>query len=104
MVEDINELEKHTLCAQAIGLWGYNSQVLMVIEELSELIFTLCKFERGQKNTAAIADEIADCRIMFKQLMHLTGITEEDITIHEKAKWERIKDRIQQEKDKKHGR
>ena len=52
----------------AINLWGKEAQTLMAFEEMSELQKELCKNARGKENRNAIAEEIADVRIMLDQI------------------------------------
>lgn len=54
--------------------YGVDSQVLIAIEEMSELQKELCKYKRNQNNIPSIAEEIADVRIMLEQIEHLFGI------------------------------
>lgn len=66
--------DRETLCA-ALGKWGADAQTVMVFEEMAELQKALCKHERGADNRDAIAEEIADVRIMLDQmeLLHDCG-------------------------------
>ena len=64
----MDDSEKEQLCAEALRLWGCNAQSLMVIEEAAELILSVCKFYRSQATARDIANEIADNRIMARQL------------------------------------
>lgn len=52
----------------ALDTWGAEAQTLMVFEEMSELQKELCKHARGKYNWSAIAEEIADVRIMLDQM------------------------------------
>jgi len=100
----MDDLEKDRLCMAAIGLWGISAQQSMVVEECSELIFTICKFNRGKKTAAEISEEIADCKIMFYQLMYMLGIPDIEVRAHEDIKWERLKHRIEKAQEEKHNR
>lgn len=66
--------DRDTLCA-ALDKWGADAQTVMVFEEMAELQKALCKHERGADNRDAIAEEIADVRIMLDQmeLLHDCG-------------------------------
>lgn len=96
----VTDSEKDEMCSQASFLWGIQNQIFMVIEELAELTFTICKFDRSQKTAADVAEEIADVRIMSRQLMHMLGITEEDVQKVEAIKWARLGERIEVSKEK----
>lgn len=82
--EDLNELEKWVqwlekagegstadpsgLYTSAIREWGKEAQMLMAIEECSELIQALTKVWRGKHSKNNIEEEIADVEIMIGQL------------------------------------
>lgn len=61
-------LEK--LCEKALLSWGFDPQMDMVIEEMSELTKAILKYRRDPTEIRAkhIAEEIADVKIMLKQL------------------------------------
>lgn len=52
----------------ALEAFGARAQVLMAIEEMSELTKELCKNDRGRENATYIAEEIADVEIMLGQM------------------------------------
>lgn len=47
---------------------GKQSQLIVAMEEMAELIKELSKSIRGQKNPVAISEEMADVEIMLEQL------------------------------------
>ena len=53
---------------KAISTYGQDSQMLMAIEEMSELTKAICKYKRYGDNVNDIAEEIADVTIMLDQL------------------------------------
>ena len=53
---------------RALQTWGGQAQMLMVVEEMSELTKELSKNLRGADNFKALAEEIADVEIMLEQL------------------------------------
>lgn len=59
--------------------YGLESQLNILSEELSELNKEICKYKRFGNNIPAIAEEIADVRIMLEQVEYLFGI---DITVN----------------------
>lgn len=61
---------------QAVDAYGVRTQVMMVIEEMSELTKEICKHFRGRPNIEAMADEIADVTIMLEQLRMLYGLND----------------------------
>lgn len=52
---------------RAIIAWGEDSQMKMLLEEMSELQKEICKSWRGADNVDHIAEEIADVEIMLDQ-------------------------------------
>lgn len=61
---------------EAIRVFGAMNQRRIAIEELSELIKELCKYERYGDNIDHIAEEIADCEIMLQQLVEMFNLYE----------------------------
>jgi len=60
--------------AAAIRKWGEEAQMLMIIEEMSELTKEICKEFRGTPDREATADEIADVTIMLEQAQLIFGV------------------------------
>lgn len=54
--------------AEAVRTYGKQSQLVMAMEEMSELTKELSKNLRGAANAAALAEEIAGVEIMLEQL------------------------------------
>ena len=52
----------------AVAKWGAEKQMIVAMEEMSELTKELCKIIRGKKDLEALAEEIADVTIMLEQL------------------------------------
>lgn len=84
----------------AISAYGKDAQVLMAIEEMSELTKALCKERRvrdnddpctRQKILDNIAEEIADVQIMLNQLRMIFRLNTESI---ESDKIKRLEDRL----------
>lgn len=66
------------VCQKALDVWGKEAQILMVLEEMSELQKEILKnINRGKDNIKEIAEETADVFIMLEQLIHIYGIREE---------------------------
>ena len=62
---------------RALQTWGGQAQMLMVVEEMSELTREILKnVNRGKDNVAAIVEETADVEIMLEQLKENYGIAE----------------------------
>jgi len=70
---------------QAVDLWGVNSQIDMVIEEMGELIVALSHYRRGRADKGKVAEEIADVQFMLEEMAYIFG--------HEGIKkWREIKE------------
>ena len=65
---DINKTRENEILLSALAKFGDQAQTVMVFEEMSELAKELCKNMRGKDNRDAIAEEIADVRIMLDQM------------------------------------
>lgn len=60
--------EKRSTLIQAICHFGQQMQMLVAIEEMSELTKEIVKHRRGEDNRRQVAEEIADVGIMLEQL------------------------------------
>lgn len=68
-MNEISYEERKKVYENAIEKYGNWQQVIVAIEEMSELQKELCKCFREEKgNTEHIAEEIADTTIMLEQL------------------------------------
>lgn len=63
----VNPIKRDTYAA-AVKMYGKTSQLVMTMEEMSELTKELSKNMRGQDNVSAISEEMADVEIMLEQL------------------------------------
>lgn len=69
----------NSIYKKAIKLWGIDSQMMMVVEEASELIKAICKLRRTgvtAETVNAVAEEIADMEIMLEQLKIMFYLSE----------------------------
>lgn len=78
---------------QLIEKYG-DKQVIVAIEEMSELQKELCKSLRGKTNKEAIAEEIADVYIMLNQMQQYYGISDKEINLLIEYKFKRTKERL----------
>ena len=98
--------ERKRIYEHAIDRYGIKPQLLMVIEEMSELTKEICKLFRSVKkqprgnaveytedNITAIADECADVVIMLEQLRLILGLNDA-VCEHMDAKVERLAKRL----------
>lgn len=74
-------LQNKRLMKEAIKLWGNQSQIMMAIEEMSELNLALCHHGRKYKDQdlLKLIGEIADVLVMIDQLMLIFGVSEKDM-------------------------
>ena len=68
--------ERKRVYETAVDRWGIKPQLLMVLEEMSELQKEICKCFRGANNLEAIAEETADVTIMLEQIRLIFGSNE----------------------------
>ena len=91
---------KHTekeILEKAIQTWGKQAQVLMVLEEMSELQKEILKnINRGKENIPELIDETTDLEIMLTQLKMIYGI-DEAVKNHRPEKLEKIEKRLEWE-------
>lgn len=61
-------IQEYVIEHDAVKTYGKESQLIVAIEELSELIKELTKHLRGENNVDHISEEMADVLIMLEQL------------------------------------
>lgn len=61
----------------ALIAYGEEAQMIVAIEELSELQKEICKVLRNSGNIDHFAEEIADATIMLEQLRYFFGINDQ---------------------------
>lgn len=66
---------ENEILKNAIYTYGEEKQENVAVEELAELIQAICHKHRGRKNN--IAEEIADCETMIKQLKIINHCADE---------------------------
>lgn len=79
-----NELKNKTY-NDLINRYGEEKQLIVAIEELSELTKELTKILRGKGNKTRLVEEIADCYICLEQIRIIKKITNNELK-NEKAK------------------
>lgn len=77
---------------QLIEKFGAEAQIIVAIEELSELQKELCKRLRGEAGIRKISEEMADVEIMLEQLK-LIFENEHPVSLEKNYKINRIKER-----------
>lgn len=69
---------ENSVYEKAINTWGKNPQLLVLLEEFSELQKEILKnINRGKNNLDEIIDETADVLIMLEQLQRLYKIKDQ---------------------------
>ena len=79
----------------AIRAFGGRAQLVVAVEELSELQKEICKYLRGFERRAELCEEMADVRIMLDQLEVLFDCREE-VEAERRKKLERLRARLQE--------
>lgn len=69
-------MDKQKLYQEVLAVYGAEAQTRMYFEESAELQKELCKHARGRGSRHAIAEEIADVRIMLEQMERLHDCAE----------------------------
>lgn len=78
------------LYKQALEMWGKKTQILMAVEEFTELNKELLCHLRGRNRTVDIWEEMADAEIMLEQMKGIFGFSKKI----KKKKLERLKERL----------
>ena len=86
--------DNKTIEQAAIDKYGKTLQMVVAIEELSELIKELTKNIRGKNNHDAIVEEIADVYIMLDQVMMMNDIWLNEVVEKMHEKLNRLKERM----------
>lgn len=81
-----------SITKQMVEKYG-DKQVVVAIEELSELTKELCKYLRGEPNTQNILEELADCCIVLEEMQTFFNITSEQLDEQINKKLQRTKSR-----------
>jgi hypothetical protein len=87
-----NENDINVVYKQLIEKLGAKNQIIVAIEELSELQKELCKYLRDKTNIRNISEEMADVEIMLEQLK-LIFENEKPVNLEKKYKLERTYNR-----------
>lgn len=66
--------ERLEVYAAALETFGTDTQLVVALEELSEIQKEVCKALRGFVHPAQLAEEVADATIMLEQLRYIFGI------------------------------
>lgn len=66
--------ERAKVYADALATFGTGVQLIVALEEMSELQKELCKALRGDLNLRHLAEEVADATIMLEQVRQMFNI------------------------------
>ena len=66
--------ERLEVYKEALWMFGQETQLVVALEELSEIQKEICKAMRGFVNPALLAEEVADATIMLEQLRYIFSI------------------------------
>lgn len=97
------DFRRDRILRDAVQTWGRDAQMLMMIEEMSELAKAICKYYRVVNNKTAneafenIREEMADVQIMLDQMKVMFG----DVGVYERAKLNRLEKRLEAAEEKK---
>lgn len=92
--DECTRMTKDEILKSAIARYGENAQMIIAMEEMAELTKELSKFLRGSHNEDAIAEEIADVRIMLEQLEIMFDCAGA-AAVYQEAKVERLRKRLE---------
>lgn len=73
----VNYEERVKVYDEAITTFGANMQLVVALEEMSEVQKEICKILRGNGSVLHLAEEIADATIMLEQIRQIFGVNEE---------------------------
>jgi NTP pyrophosphatase (non-canonical NTP hydrolase) len=76
-----------------INLFGEKQQMIVAMEECSELIKEISKYLRGKSNRDNIIEEVADVLIMIKYLQLILNISDEELNEMKQFKINRTKNK-----------
>lgn len=86
-------MSEKEICQEALKTYGMPNQLIVAIEELSELQKEICKYLRGKGDMQHIAEEVADVEIMIEQLTMAFNIRA-DVIRWRRKKFERLSGRM----------
>ena len=88
--------EREMTYTNALLRYGEENQLVVAIEELSELQKEITKFLRGIGNAGSLAEEVADVMICLEQVIYIHGI-QEMVEIQMDRKVMRLEDKLRRE-------
>lgn len=86
-------MDKTDIYREAMRQYGLENQIVVAIEEMSELQKELCKFLRRDFGSSNIIEEIADVKIMLEQLIYIFHCRKR-VDYEKQMKIERLAERL----------
>lgn len=84
---------ENSILHDAVDYYGKDAQLVIAVEEMSELIKELCKDKRGIGVPEHIAEEMADVSIILQELLLIYG-NEKEVENWQRRKLERLEERL----------
>ena len=79
---------------RALAKYGKNGQMLIALEEMSELTKELVKNMRGRDNIAEITEELADVYVTLEHIKRIIGIADAAVYKIAHEKIDRLEQRL----------
>ena len=83
------------LLKQALIKWGEPIQLIMVMEEASELTKEISKYFRGENNRKNIIEEVGDVYIMLEQMKIIFNINDNELDANINKKMKKLEEKLQ---------
>ena len=90
-------INPESVMEKAIETYGKQNQIMVAIEEMSELTKELSKNHRGNDNISAISEEIADVQITLAQLQMIFN-NRDEVGVFWRQKIQRLQKRLEEKK------
>lgn len=81
------------MCEKAVEKWGVDAQLVILIEECSELTKEATKMLRGHGRRENMIEELADVTVMCEQMRIILGLSDDQLEDMAKAKMIRTMER-----------
>ena len=98
----LNELQKSVI-ENALDKWGSMSELVVTIEELSELQKEVTKQIRNEGTMENLVEDMADVYIVMEYLKMIFATTDDDINKEVEKKLNRLENRLNSENEQQKG-
>jgi len=92
-------MDKHSIYKKCLDRWGIDSQLLMAVEEMTELQTELLHCIRGRGDLKKVSEEIADVMITLEQVLYIYAL-KSSVNKNIEIKMNRLESILIGEKDK----